>query len=238
MIPLIKLGLIDDEQLQLDYLNQIIKGIPGFQISFSVTDPIEGFRLAKQKACDILITDIEMERLNGLIISEEMETLEMPVIICSAFKDYAIPGINLSVSGYLLKPVQILDLNRALLRASKKLMARKQRIVEESWDFVLLNEEGHFGYTKVSFDSIFCLEQIRNYTYFQAPPKVFKERSTISDWLNKLPPNMFIQIHKSFVVNFGKVDRILGNEVVLTNGKSIPVGRSFREDLFEVCRIG
>lgn len=236
-MPLIKLGLIDDESLALDYLNQIIKGIPGYQISFSVTDPIEGFRLAKQKACDILITDIEMEQLNGLIISEEMETLEMPVIIYSAHKDYAIPGINISVSGYLLKPVPVLDLRRALLKASKKMFARRQRLVEESWDFVLLGEEGHFGHAKVSFDSIYYLEQIRNYTYFQAPPKVYKERSSISDWVNKLPTNTFIQVHKSFVVNFSRVERILGNEVILTNGKSVPVGRSFREDLFEVCRI-
>lgn len=237
MLPLIKIGLIDDEPLALDLLNQVMKGIPGYQVVFSETDPCEGLKLARQKACEVLITDIQMEKLNGLIISEEMEMLDLPVIICSAYKEYAIPGINISVSGYLLKPVEVLDLKRALTKASKKLTVLRQRTTEEKCDSILLNEEGHFGLTKVPFDSIVYLEQIRNYTYFHVPPKVYKERTAINDWVNKLPPNLFIQIHKSYIISFSKLDKVLSKEVVLTNGKSISIGLTFRDELLAALRI-
>ncbi|MDP3442606.1 MAG: LytTR family DNA-binding domain-containing protein [Ignavibacteria bacterium] len=231
MQPPIKIGLIDDEQLSLDLLNKVMKGIPGYQVVFSESDPLEGLKLARQKTCEVLITDIQMEKLNGLIISEEMEILDLPVIIYTAYKDYAISGINTSVSGYLLKPVEVLDLKRALTKASKKLPLYRQRLIEEKSNFVLLHENGFFGLSKVTYDSIFYLEQVRNYTYFHSLPKVYKERSTINEWVNKLPPNLFIQIHKSFILNLSKLDKVLNKEVILIDGKTIPIGNTFRDEL-------
>ena len=76
----IKLGLIDDESLALDRLSYFISGIPGYHVEFAETNPLDGLRFASQKICDILITDVQMEKLNGLLISEQMEELGVPGI--------------------------------------------------------------------------------------------------------------------------------------------------------------
>ncbi|WP_026969647.1 LytR/AlgR family response regulator transcription factor [Algoriphagus terrigena] len=237
MLQIIKIGLIDDEPLQLDYLNGILNGIPGYQVVFSEVDPFIGLKLARQKVCEVLITDIQMEKLNGLIISEEMEELEMPVIVCTAYKEYAIESINVSVLGYLVKPPEVLDLKKLLGKARKKISDWRERAAVENRDFIFLNEDGHFGMTKVAIDSIFHLEQMANYTYFHVPPKVYKERSAIMDWIAKLPSNKFIQIHKSFVINLSKLERVMSREVILQNGKKVTIGAAFKDNLMKALGL-
>ncbi|HSF55911.1 MAG TPA: response regulator, partial [Algoriphagus sp.] len=174
----IKLGLIDDEPLALDRLRYFISGIPGYEVEFAVTNPIEGLRLASLKVCDILITDVQMEKLNGLLISEQMEELGVPVIICSAHQEFALPSINVSVAAYLLKPVNALDLKKVLEKVSRKMNIGKLAAFEIQRDYLLVEDYASFGYTKVPFQSIYYVEQAQNYSYFHAPPHVYKQRST------------------------------------------------------------
>src|SRR5690606_11305211 len=115
----IKLGLIDDEQYALDQLEKKIRSIPGFNIAFAVTDPLLGYARVIKGDCDVLITDIEMETFNGILISKELEALNIPVIICSAYKEFTLEGIKASVLDYILKPASSLELLSALRKASK-----------------------------------------------------------------------------------------------------------------------
>lgn len=143
MENIIKLGLIDDERLALDRLSYFISGNPGFKVQFAEINPNEGLRLASQHQCDILITDIQMQNLNGLLISEQMEELGIPVIICSAHEEFALPSINVSVAGYLLKPVNALDIKKLLEKIAKKLNLLKDSTQEKSKDYFLV--EDHQG---------------------------------------------------------------------------------------------
>lgn len=233
----IKLGLIDDEPLALDNLKGLINGIPGYEIAFAVTDPTEGVKLARNKYCDILMTDIEMDRLNGLIISEEMEDLGTPVIICSAYEAYAIPSINISVSGYLLKPVQILDLKHILSKVSQKIQPKNQVTKEKELDFIMIKEPDSFSYLKVELTQILFIEQNKNYSFIHTDKQLFKERSTIESWAQKLPSRQFLRIHQSYIVNFSKVKRIHGKDVELSNGIKLTVSNSYREKLIKSCRL-
>jgi DNA-binding LytR/AlgR family response regulator len=233
----IKLGLIDDEVLALERLSYFISGIPGYKVEFAVTDPHEGLRLASEKTCDILITDVQMQALNGLIISERMEELGIPVIICSAYKKFALPSIDISVAAYIVKPiVDVLSLKSKLEKVARKIQ-HNVAPPEPVRDYFLVEDYVTFGLTKVSYERLLFVEQIQNYTYFHAPPHVYKQRSTIQSVEESLPNSMFARIHKSFIVNLDKVVKILPNEVILENGKSLVLTRTYRDGLLKAYKV-
>lgn len=233
----IKLGLIDDEFLALERLSYFISGIPGYQVEFAVTDPLEGLRLASGRACDILITDVQMQALNGLLILERMEELGVPVIICSAYKKFALPSIDASVAAYILKPiVDVLSLKSKLEKVARKI--NNEAIPPEPVrDYFLVEDYVTFGFTKVAYRKLLYVEQIQNYTYFHVPPDVYKQRSTIQSVEKMLPNSMFARIHKSFIVNLDKLAKILPNEVVLENGKSLVLTRTYRDALLNTYKV-
>lgn len=233
----IKLGLIDDELLALDRLRYFISGIPGYDVVFAVTNPMEGLRLASLKVCDILITDVQMEKLNGLLISEQMEELGVPVIICSAHQEFALPSINVSVAAYLLKPVNALDLKKVLEKVSRKMHLARQTAIETQRDYLLVEDYASFGYTKVLFQSLYYVEQAQNYSYFHVPPHVYKQRSTIQSVEQLLPNSTFVRIHKSYIINIGKLTKILAQEVFLENGIALPLGKSYKDPLLNVYKL-
>ncbi|MFC5623287.1 LytR/AlgR family response regulator transcription factor [Algoriphagus winogradskyi] len=232
-----KLGLIDDETLALDRLKYFISGIPGYQVEFAETNPMDGLRLASQKICDILITDIQMENLNGLLISEQMEELGVPVIICSAHEEFALPSINLSVAGYLIKPVNAWGLNKLLEKVSKKLNIQKEATLEKSKDYFLVEDYASFGYTKVAFSSLYHVEQKQNYSLFHAPPHIYKQRSTLQSVEIMLPEWTFVRVQKSFLINITKLQKIFHKEIILDNGMIVPLGDSYKDQLLNTYKL-
>ncbi|WP_339707695.1 LytTR family DNA-binding domain-containing protein [Algoriphagus aquimarinus] len=233
----IKLGLIDDESLALDRLIYFISGIPGYQVEFAETNPLDGLRLASQKICDILITDVQMEKLNGLLISEQMEELGVPVIICSAYEEFALPSINLSVAGYLVKPVNAWGLNKLLEKVSRKLNLVKETAQEKSKDYFLVEDYASFGYTKVAFSNLYYVEQKQNYSLFHAPPHIYKQRSTLQSVEIMLPELTFVRVQKSFLVNITKLEKILHKEIILDNRIVIPLGDSYKDQLLNAYKL-
>ena len=233
----IKLGLIDDEPLALDRLSYFISGIPGYEVTFAVTNPVEGLRLATMRTCDILITDVQMEKLNGLLISEQMEELGVPVIICSAHQEFALPSINLSVAAYLVKPVNAWNLKKTLEKVSKRMLLSKQTAQESPKDYFLVEDYATFGYTKVSYQSLYYVQQAQNYSLFHAPPQIYKQRSTIQSVELVLPSSSFVRIHKSFIISIAKLSKILPKEVILDNGIALRLGDAYREKLLDAYKL-
>jgi len=84
---------------------------------------------------------------------------------------------------------------------------------------------------KIQIDDIQYVEAYGNYI------KIFTEEmiltpQTLTDFLKKLPPD-FIQIHKSFVINFNSLKLIDGNQIVLQNDAKLPIGKSFKKTVLE-----
>lgn len=233
----IKLGLIDDEALALDRLSYFISGIPGYEVAFAETNPVEGLKLASQKTCDILITDVQMQNLNGLLISEQMEELGVPVIICSAHEEFALPSINLSVAGYLVKPVNALYLKKILEKVSRKINLLKESYKEAPKDYFLVEEFASFGWTKVQYQNLYFVKQEQNYSHFFAPPHSYKQRSTLESVEKQLPSFSFIRIHKSYLINISKLSKILPREVILEDGTELPIGAAYRDTLLSAYKL-
>lgn len=237
MEKIIRIGLIDDEPLALTRLEGFIAGIPGYEVVFMETDPIAGLHKALREMCDLLITDIQMGQINGLLICEQMEEIGMPVIICSAHEEYALQSIEVSVSGYLVKPVKILTLKQTLEKVAKKMDGYSQRKKEAQKHFLLVEDPDRFGLTRVLFGDILYIEQRDNYTHFFTTKGEIIQRSTLTFVESSINYPNLIRIHRSFMVNIERVEKIMAKEAILENEVTLPVGPLYKDRLLDTFLV-
>ncbi|MCI2228266.1 LytTR family DNA-binding domain-containing protein [Polaribacter sp. MSW13] len=189
---------------------------------------------------DILLLDIELgEEKNTLEVLQEMDDLDCEIIITSSFKDYALSAINdYHVSSYIVKPIDVISLKRAIDRAVKTLLYKN--------DYIKRSEDDNFVNDIIAlpnansidlFDvkDVLYLEADGKYTVFymvKGPNKIVSRN--IGHYEMILPKHLFFRIHHKYIVNLKKITSILrtdGNYCLLKNGKSLSIANRRIEKL-------
>jgi two-component system, LytTR family, response regulator len=117
----IKAILIDDELTSLQNLNQKLQQFcPTVSVVAAVQKPEEAIALTRQLKPDVLFLDIEMPKMSGFRMLEELGTYDAEIIFTTAYNHYAINAMRISAFDYLVKPVSIEELENAVARLSEK----------------------------------------------------------------------------------------------------------------------
>jgi len=142
---------------------------------------------------------------------------------------------------FLLKPFQDIQLQRAIELCVKKLDQpdSPQKEVKEEWENDFLFEEFFFIKTrqkleKVSINQVLYLESDGHYCQVYTDTKKFLIRSSLSELEKRLPIDIFIQTHRSFIVNINMIDTVdLQDSVIIIKDKHIPISKRKREALLK-----
>jgi DNA-binding LytR/AlgR family response regulator len=190
-------------------------------------DGIQLGNVLKEQPADLIFLDIEMPYLSGL---ELLSGLTNPpkVIIVSAYEQYALKGYELDVVDYLLKPVSFERFMKAVNKVYDWYVKEKPDESQPTSIFVKTT----LKYEKVDFADILFVEALDNYIAIQTVRKKLVTHSSLSSFLNNLPRDKFVQIHKSFVVNVDKVTSLEGNLLGIDNYK-LPVSKNYRAEIRE-----
>lgn len=230
----LKVGLIDDEESALKTLREIVDQFTDFEIGFATVDPFEGLLKVEKGEVDILITDVMIPKMGGLEISERLSNSGVPIILCSAYDKYAVDGFQQDAVHYVIKPVYFKDVSIALNRAKDRLM--KTKIIRASGveDFRIVNSNGGLTGEMIKIAEIDYLEQSGNYTKIHLGKETKVNVSSLSSVLENIGSSFILRIHKSFAVNINKIRKIQFTEVELNNGKKIPLGKIFKDNLARI----
>ena len=190
-------------------------------------DGIQLGNVLKEQPADLIFLDIEMPYLSGI---ELLSGLTNPpkVIIVSAYEQYALKGYELDVVDYLLKPVSFERFMKAVNKVYDWYVKEKPDESQPTSIFVKTTQK----YEKVDFADILFIEALDNYIAIQTVRKKLVTHSSLSSFLNNLPRDKFVQIHKSFVVNVDKVTSLEGNLLGIDNYK-LPVSKNYRAEIRE-----
>ena len=179
---------------------------------------------------DLVFLDIELPEMTGM---EYLRTLTSnpQVIIISAQDKYALEAFEYDVTDYLLKPVTysrfFKSVNKALIRY------KKDKNVVKSQNEIFIRKDSSL--VKLIFDEILWIEAMENYVMVNTIDEKYTVHFTLKGILAKIPPEIFQQVHRSFIVNIKKIELIRDNAIILSLNeydKSIPIGKSFRENLY------
>jgi two-component system, LytTR family, response regulator len=244
MTPLLKAIIVDDELNSLNALkNKLNRNCPQVSIVAECVTPEDGIREIDTLKPDIVFLDVEMPRMNGFIMLQRLTNRDFELIFTTAFDQYAIEAIRASALDYLVKPVEVEELTAAVDRAMRKRQQPAGAVRIETLLHNLLPGNATTkriaipsleGYQFVDTDHILYLEAFSNYTllFLQGNQKITVSR-TLKDFEDLLPPDVFIRIHHSHIINKNQVSKYIkgeGGQVVMNNGKVLDVARRKKDD--------
>ncbi|MRG44825.1 response regulator [Chitinophaga sp. SYP-B3965] len=220
--------IIDDEPLAHEVISLYAKDIPFLQITGHCYQATEALEYLSRNNVDLLFLDIQLPRIKGLDLLKILKRKPL-VIITSAFGEFALESFELDVCDYLLKPFSFERFLKAVTKAMEqhRLQQPVETPIEKATpDQLFIKTDKRF--VQLEMKDIFYLESAGNYVKIWTKDEFLLTPRTLTSFEEQLPAGDFIRIHKSFIVNKQHVDYLEGNMVVLKNGKTLLVGKNYK----------
>jgi two-component system, LytTR family, response regulator len=214
--------IVDDEPLALDLLEDNIRRIPFLNLVARCKNAMEAIGQLQHAQIDLVITDIQMPTVNGLQFVAALQHKPM-FIFHTAFEKYALPGYELDIVDYLLKPVSFDRFLQACNRALEQYNLKKIRDTRPSAarnepqpEYVFLNVD--YSLVKIVLSELKYIEAKKDYMklyFINAEKKELLVRLSMKAIEDILPSNKFIRIHKSYIINASLVTAIRKSAVYI-----------------------
>lgn len=232
----IKCLIIDDEPLARELLVNFCGHLAMLQVIGVFGNALDARSFLQGNAADLIFLDINMPVLDGIGFLNTLVRRPL-VIMTTAYKEYAVRAFELEVCDYLVKPFSLERFIVAVERATARLNFVGTGPDEESGkdDSVFVKTDGKIF--RVAFVEVLFVEASGNYTKIVMADRTVTPAMPFSGLENILPPHQFIKVHRSFIVNKGKISAIEGNRLFIGR-LEIPIGRSYKDALFKRLKIG
>jgi len=219
---------IDDEPLALKLVSGYIGKTPGLNLAGSFDNPLDAIEFLNNESIDLIFVDIQMPDLSGLEFTRSI--VKGPkVIFTTAYEKYALEGFRLDVIDYLLKPFSYEEFLKAVQKAVRLIRLENEipEKIDANDEFLFLKSD--YKIRRINFNDILYLEGLKDYV------KVFTQKSdkpvislvTLKLLESKLPESKFMRVHRSYIVNLGKIDTIERSRIVFGK-KYIPVSEQYK----------
>lgn len=246
-MELIKAIIVDDERSSIQNLQQkLTEFCPDVAIVAVSDKPEEAIQLIRQQKPDVVFLDIEMPRMNGLKLIEEVGDYEGEIIFTTAYNHYAVEAIRISAFDYLVKPVSITDLQNAVNRLVKsrhtktreRLDILRQALTEarSQEDKIALPTSDGMEFIRVK--DIIHIESSSNYSrIFLTEGRQMLVTRLLKDFEDMLLPYKFYRVHNSHLINLSYIKKYIrgdGGQVVMQDDTYIDVARRKKEEFLKL----
>ncbi|HET6557516.1 MAG TPA: response regulator transcription factor [Prolixibacteraceae bacterium] len=219
--------IVDDEPLAIKILKGYVEALEYLEIIGTCNNAFQVIDMLNKKKVDLIFLDINMPKLLG---TQLLKTITHPpkVIFTTAHKDYAIEAFELDAIDYLLKPVSF---ERFLKAVNKFCQINNVEALQYGNTPGFLYFRADRKMVKVYLKDITYIESFKDYIVIHRQNNVdLKLKYAIGTVENMLPKNLFLRIHRSFIVSIKKVTAFTNNEVEI--GKiELPIGKSYPDVL-------
>lgn len=225
--------IIDDEPIAIRVIKKHLSAFSDFEIVAECKNALEAIPLLSKEKIDLIFCDIQMPQITGV---DFVRSLSHPpkVIFTTAFRNYAIEAFELNVIDYLLKPISFgrftKAINNFLELVSLENQQNKNAGVETQGVSEYLFLKADKKHYKVNLSDILYFESMGDYVIAFTSNNKIVTKERISNLADTLPKNLFLQIHRSYIVSVSKIESV-GPGFIEINKKKLPVGRSYKSDL-------
>lgn len=219
--------IVEDEPLATQILQDFIAQVPFLELAGCAPDAFSAKQILASKPVDLMFLDIHLPKLKGLDFLAGLTQAPL-VIVTSAYHEFAVEGYQFNVLDYLLKPIEF----SRFVTAVNKAFDRMQPAAVVAPDVQAGISELFFNVNKkkarVDLNAVLYIESQRENVKIVTTSKTILTRYPISELEKELPPQQFIRVHRSFIVNRSKIDFIDAQDVEV-GGKELPIGRNYRD---------
>lgn len=227
--------IVDDEPLAIKLMESHIQKIENLEIIARCTNAMEAFDVLREKKVDLLFLDIQMPQITGI---EFIKTLKNPpkVIITTAYRQYAIDGYELDVVDFLLKPISfdrfLKAINKYYHYAATEPLVVSSGSSDPSPDSAYMDVRENKKIIRIYLKDIRFIEGLNEYVGINTTERRIVTKCSLTRIEEKLPPEKFLRIHKSFIVPISKIQAFTSTTVEVDN-KELPIGRSYKNEVLK-----
>lgn len=225
--------IIDDEAAARAIVSQLCSKIPDLDVIEEFDNAIEAIKFLNQQNIDVVFLDIHMPGFSGV---DFVQTLKNPpkIVLTTSDTNFAIEAYEYeSIVDYLVKPIT--------LDRFQKSVQKLKNISQQSPNSPSKNEGGSASggdlyinidrrLIKLKLDGILIIEAKGDYIDIKTEKETYHVHTTLKKIKEKLPDKVFMQIHRSFIINFNKIIDIEDNSVLIDKNV-VPISRSNRPEL-------
>jgi DNA-binding LytR/AlgR family response regulator len=181
------------------------------------------FHYEDDKSADILLLDIQMGPMDGMTLAKTIrkDNNNVQIIFITAISDYIAEGYDVSAVHYLLKPIKGEKLHTALDKAAANLSQPKRTITLDTAEGIAIIPIDTITHIE-ALDHDLLINQQTGTVSCKMP--LYKLEETLSD-------TRFVKIHRSYLVNLAYVKRITRTDIILDNGKTLPLSRRLYKEV-------
>jgi len=243
---MVKAIIVDDEQDCCETIASLLNSFcPDVEVTGIYHNGAEALPAILQKQPDLVFLDVEMPRMNGFEMLEQLPQVNFDIIFTTGYDQYALKAIRFSAIDYLLKPVDREELQKAV----QKVVQRTQRTVAKQVEILMqkLHQPAKTiskialptmeGLQMIVIGSIISCEAESNYTILLLKDKKKITTSiTLKEIEEALEDHSFVRVHRSYLVNLNEVEKYVkgeGGYLIMSDGSMIDVSRNKKETLLK-----
>ncbi len=232
--------IIEDEKPARDLVKKYLESVERVELIGEYDNGFSGLKAINELHPDMIFLDVQMPKLTGFEMLELID-YKPDIVFTTAYDNYAIKAFEQNAVDYLLKPFSKVRFDEAMSRLFNRLevqdnksdhLDRIRKHLQESEEEihrVVIKKSGKIHV--ISTEKIDYLEAQDDYVMIYTPGERFLKQQTMKYFDKHLNPEMFIRVHRSYIVNVQSIDRIEPYEktnfiLILKNGSKVPVSRS------------
>lgn len=228
---------MDDEPLALEVLENHISTVEQLEVTGKCNNAFKAMEFLQKNPVDLIFLDIQMPQLSGISF---VRTLHNPpkIIFTTAFKEYALDAFELDGVDFLLKPISLERFLRAVNKFTKVTLSNpddQPAMAEPDNGFIYFRSDRKM--IKLFFNEITYIESVKDYIKINREANVpLIVKQAISTTEEILPANLFLRIHRSFIVAIEKITAFTNNDVEI-DAVEIPIGRLYKQNIQRLSEL-
>lgn len=226
--------IIEDQPPAQRILKKYMEDMGTLKLKGTFADAMQAMEFLKDEQVDLIFLDIHLPKMSGIELLKSMQKLP-PVILTTAYADYALESYEFDVVDYLLKPFSFQRFVKAIGKVqsrkedSRPLTAGKESPATPSEIFI----KSGYEHIRISLDDIIYIKSDADYSEIFLSQRKYLSSEPLRKWLEILDSNRFMRVHKSYIINVRKITKVVGNQIFMTQEDVIPIGRTFKEEFTE-----
>ena len=242
---MLKAIIVDDEPYCCETITTLLEDSSEVEVVAVCHNAADALVGIQKFSPDIVFLDVEMPKMNGFEMLEQLPSVNFEIIFTTSYDQYALKAIRFSAIDYLLKPVDSEELQKAIqkvMQRSQKPIAQQleilmQKIHQPSTPINKIAMPTMEGLQMIPVDSIISCESDSNYTILllKSNKKLIVSR-TLKEIEELLEEHSFVRVHRCYLANLNEVEKYVkgeGGYLVMSDGTSINVARNKKELLMQ-----
>jgi len=225
--------IVDDNPLARLALKKMLTGIDDLEISAECENAMEAYNFLQKEPADLLLLDVEMPGMSGLELLKSLNYSPLAILITSKI-EYAVEGFDLQVVDYIVKPVQLPRLLKAVQRAQEKWTHIHSPTPGEGVDTIFVRVNNQL--IGIKFEEILWVQALGDYVVFVTEDKKYPVHLTMKAVEERLLDANFLRVHRSYIIAIDKITNMEQNSLLLGQ-HTVPVSEGYKKGLMERLNI-